>query len=743
MITLLAATRPTRRDAIQRPGRSLAAILLVAVPMFLVSFFLTENESRSNASYSPTAPIQAHYSGENAYELLEETLHEGIHAELTVIGITDISHGAKTAHTFVMQSPRAQQVAVPRAVLSELNADIGDTIFIQGIPVQIQALSPSDIMLPEGTLFDPENFSEDDTFFGTWTFSGPREFTEQDAKDLEAVGFEVYGFDTGSSAFTLSAVPGYLMGILSLTILAVVALMLISPVFTIAASRQTRNFALLASQGATPRHIRWAVLVYGAFAGLIGAALGFVLGLISIISWWTYSYPEFPLVVPWITLASFWVMAVLASTAAAFLPAIFASRSSIINGIHGGVSDKIIRWTPLMLIGPIVLILAVVAAFLAGDGEWGDVVKQLCFLVAVLALTPSVPAVLWALGRLPGLIFKLATRDMLRRSMHSVPAIGALAAVIMLGTFIQTTDQAKRISNQEAYASVYSEAVFVRSDTQIPGLMGQKIDVMGSKTLDLYLMDENYHLEQTAPPLTSLFEAKTIIATPEILEMFEITEEADIYAPSSYTPGLREYMTYPDNNTHRIDTVTVLPALYPHFLLSPETFTALGGDEEFLGTIVLPDELDEKTIQKIKQSEDAELSPFRSDNPLPPYGSMLVVVTIVVVALVLMLSNRRRQHATLHAIGAAPRTIRKVNALNAALLALVGGIMGIVSGWIAALFSGTTDEIVDGTILKYGTLEHMMLPWTTLVGLLIVAPLVCAVIGAIASPLERHQEASA
>src|SRR5690606_35822679 len=76
-------------------------------------------------------------------------------------------------------------------------------------------------------------------------------------------------------------------------------LMLISPVFTISVSRQTRTFALLASQGATPRHVRWAVLMYGLFAGLVGATLGVGIATVGAAAWWSATYPAWPVVVDW------------------------------------------------------------------------------------------------------------------------------------------------------------------------------------------------------------------------------------------------------------------------------------------------------------------------------------------------------------------------------------------------------------------------------------------------------------
>lgn len=744
MTTLLAATRPTRRDAIKHPWRSIAAILLVAVPMFLVSFMITDNNSAGSISYLPTAQAQVSSEGENAQTLLDDNLPEGFHAELYINGIAEVTNNDSLTQALVVQTPRINQVSVPSSILDSVGAKIGDTISIDGYSVTVQALSPASVLIPEGVLFSPDTFQNTEVFYGTWSIFGPREFTEDDATALREVGFDVSLRNaTTSPSYSAQSFTFYVLSLMPFVILAVIALMLISPVFTISAARQTRNFALLASQGATPRHIRWAVLVYGVFAGVVGASLGLILGLIGVFGWWAYTYPEFSLTVPWAILAAFWVLAVVASTVAAFLPAVFISRTSIINGIQGGASDKIIKWSPLMLIGPFFFALAGLVALVSGEGTWGGVVKQLSFLTAVIALPASVPAVLWALGRLPGLTFKLATRDMLRRSMHSIPAIGALAAAIMWGTFIQTFDKADQESTQEAYESVYPETVFIRGDAQIPGVMGQKISVLGSRTIDVHPLETNFNITQTPQSLEAVFNASLVVATPEILDMFGISENAEIYVPSTLTSGQREFDVYPEGQSHTFTTVAVLPALYPHVLISPEAFASIGGQEEFLGTIVAPDSLDNKVLSEIAESDAAQLSwdPYGVKRALQ-FNAVLTILVIIVISLVLVLSNRKYQHDTLVAVGADPGTIRKVNALNAALLALVGGVMGIVSGWIAALLSGTTDQIVDGTILEYGTLEHMMLPWPLLVSLLVVAPLVCAVIGAIASPSGRHQEAS-
>lgn len=141
-----------------------------------------------------------------------------------------------------------------------------------------------------------------------WVITGPGEFTWDDVLALNAVGFTVRAEDVIDNPPPLDRVPEqfrtvhypstgssdtmtlFLMGVAALVV-GVLFLLVISPVFTIATTRMSRIFALMSSQGATPGHIRLAVLAYGLVAGILGASVGAALGVGAATVSWMLTYP--------------------------------------------------------------------------------------------------------------------------------------------------------------------------------------------------------------------------------------------------------------------------------------------------------------------------------------------------------------------------------------------------------------------------------------------------------------------
>ena len=68
------------------------------------------------------------------------------------------------------------------------------------------------------------------------------------------------------------SVAGLVVGMLLIALVAVGG-------FTVLAQRRLRSLGMLASMGATDRHVRLVVLANGAVVGIVGAILGLVLGL--------------------------------------------------------------------------------------------------------------------------------------------------------------------------------------------------------------------------------------------------------------------------------------------------------------------------------------------------------------------------------------------------------------------------------------------------------------------------------
>ncbi len=837
MSVLRASTRPTRRDVLKHPLRSLAAILLIAIPVALVCIGLVYSSSQSAANFLNNPRTSATFiggsceqsidgynancdnsepSGLSEFELLRAHLPEGFHAELTVSGTARVSFGENSESIPFAQitdelAPAEGHIALPERILNNLGAEIGDVLQVEGGgQVTISGITPSGTaLLAEPTLVDPVDYSSiddgaDNSYWGTWSIVGPEAFTWDDVRALNAEGFTVTSQDVIENPPPADEVtldngmnfpPDYsnyvfiFLSIIPLIIVAFLALMLISPVFTISVSRQTRNFALLASQGATPRNIRWAVLVYGLFAGVIGAVLGSFVGIVGTSIWWVSRYSDWPLALPWEWLLLTPIVAVLGSTMAAFLPAFIAGRSSIISGIHGGAADRIMRWKRWMAIGPASLaVLAVLfgvlhltsstSAVVYRDDQyyvpWREILQSLGSLFTVIAVAASAPAVVWILGHLKGtLAVRLASRDLLRQSMRSIPAIAALAAVIFVATNMSVTDRAQSNRNLAAAESVYpvGTALLAPQDgiaedmdaavAQVETVVGrtQRVDIYGSQMdrtwLSFSTENENSDQMDWVPTLNSSLNAALSIASPELIELFgagtaDLSGSAALVNSTDEADTAREYTLWEYNDLNmeqeelasvELETRPVLPVLFGDVLLTQGAFDQLGLDREFMGSVLVAED-------RISAEQQRQLSELINTSTgvtikFPAWtwntkkdtmiaAAVLTGLVVAVMALVLALSSQqiRRQKVVLDAIGAPPNLTRQSNALFGALGALGASVLGLLAGHLAALPAATrTMRSEEGEILYYGSLGFIEPNWLFLLGLLIIAPAVTAAIG--------------
>ena len=836
-----AATRPTRRDVVKHPFRSLAAIILIMIPVILAAIGVVYNGSQSSSFFLSTPRTSATYvggvceqsvdgylsdcdgepaTGTTEYALLRGNIPEGFTVDLTLTGSIGATFGDRSVVLHFTQStadmaPAPGEAFIPQRFLDSLGAEVGDTITLDnGAAVTIAGVTPSGTaVFREPTVISPEDFSsqtDPGDYWGFWAITGPEAFTWEDVLALNAVGFTVTSQDVidnpppadqvtfeGDTTPPHSVVWGAVASALWFIPVAIVGfllLMLISPVFTISVSRQTRTFALLASQGATPRHIRWAVLMYGLFAGLVGATLGVGIGTVGAAAWWSSTYPDWPVVIEWPWLLAVWVLAVIGSTAAAFLPAFIAGRSSIIRGVHGGGVDRILRWRPWMAIGP-VLLAALAMMFLVlqltrdsaspqiyGDVyiPWREALGGFGALFAVIAVVASAPAMVWVLGRLKGpLTLRLAARDLLRQSMRSIPAVAALAGVIFVATGSLVSSHAQSEKMAAASGSVYpAETVFLGMDagmapdldtavTRVEAQLGNvhRIDVYGYRDPDAWMVvDESIHSHFDARDWISgigdVLGGTVVLASPELLDLFQVSG-GDLDGRAVLMSSLEEQHRdvdlqvrgYDDRGSeHReiaattVETRPILPPLSTDRLVTEETFAELGLERTYLGAVLVSGDT-------ISPEDAGELNAYFRDTPgvslsFPVWptdhtrdnlvGSAgVTALVIAVLALVLALSSQqtRRQQVILEAVGAEPAVSRWSTAFFGALCTIGAALLGLVTGHAAAVLSASLSEVNQaGVTTSFGTLQFIEPLWPMILGTLVIAPLVTAVIGWVFTP---------
>lgn len=126
-------------------------------------------------------------------------------------------------------------------------------------------------------------------------------------------------------------------------------------------------------------------------------------------------------------------------------------------------------------------------------------------------------------------------------------------------------------------------------------------------------------------------------------------------------------------------------------------------------------------------------------------GALLFVLLVVAIGLLLGRAEARDERDVLDALGARPRTERRIAAVQAAALAMGGGLIAVVAGWVpmAAVFRAVQEDRYVGVFTSGNTdvkalYPFIRFPWGTALGLTVLIPLVVAVAAWIATALAQR-----
>lgn len=486
-----AATRPTRRDLWRHPWRTLAAVLLIALPVALViGMALFDNSSGrlSAALSSPERQISAErsdISNEDVPRLAAEVLPEALSVSpVATFSSTSLIHNGKSTNSWVDQfdaenPPEPAQEAVDKfnlgpnqAVLSrstarKIDASVGDVITVRtnalsgDHQVTVAAIAPEQFDFVTSPTLNEALSDPSFTTRTTWAIVGDTPLTEEDADRAREAGLEIWAAelrdtdrpDSEPDSFggTLSSILFVLFFVGLYAIAGLLILFLLAPVFTLATGRNTRLYALMSSQGALPRHIMFAVMAYGLLMGLIGATIGVVVGLTASWVWWAARYPDFAAHPPFLAIGLAWIVAVAGCVIVSIVPAWLAQRGALSTAIQGAAPDRLLRFRRWMAIGPAFLLLLVLFSFT----PWGKYIPTVLALFGVIAVAASAPALVFLcslLSRRGPLALRLAGRGLTRRSMHALPTSIALVSVAFVASLFGVgimTDSAKTTAEEE------------------------------------------------------------------------------------------------------------------------------------------------------------------------------------------------------------------------------------------------------------------------------------------------------
>ena len=326
------------------------------------------------------------------------------------------------------------EIAVTPGLASELNLRVGDTWSqggktVVGIVQNPQSLLDEFALVPPGQVTRPTQLS---VLFDA---------SPDSAKSLSSLSsfITMPGSNAGNIVNPATVVLA----------LATVGMLLIALVsiggFTVLAQRRMRSLGMVESMGATDRNVRLVLEANGVIVGVVGAVLGFALGLVLWLAYRPHNeqsahhlIPTFAL--PWNVITPALVLAVVATFFAAGYPARAITRVPVVSALAGRPAPP--RQIHRSLVpGVIALAIGFVMFSVSGaSGSGGGVVwlipGLIALIVGIILVSPFFLALLARIGGRSPVAIRLPLRDMARYRARSGSALSAISLGIMIAVII-------------------------------------------------------------------------------------------------------------------------------------------------------------------------------------------------------------------------------------------------------------------------------------------------------------------
>lgn len=324
--------------------------------------------------------------------------------------------------------PRAaDEVALTDGVATSFRADVGDTFDLDGRERTVVGMveNPSELAMEFALVSPADNEALESV---TILVGGSLARYEAFPASAEFQSGEVTRTSRAKAINYLAAAATVGVAQLGLVLVALMA----AASYAAVAQRRLQQLGMLASIGATQRHLRLVVVANGALLGFVAAILG---GALGVLGWVAFApllesavgYRIDAMHLPWGLVAATMVLAIVAATAAAWWPARTVARVSISDALSGrpqppAPARQSARLAVLFVaIGMVCLTLSDrTSVFLLGTGAVALVVGVL--LVSPLAIRLLTPAA----GRLP-IAVRLALRDLGRYQARSAAALAGIS----------------------------------------------------------------------------------------------------------------------------------------------------------------------------------------------------------------------------------------------------------------------------------------------------------------------------
>lgn len=585
----------------------------------------------------------------------------------------------------------------------------------------------------------------------------------------------------------------YQQQMLAVLALVVVMVLLAGPGFAVTARRMQRSLALMSVSGATPRQARGAVMAMAWVMGALAAVLGVGLGVLA--AWLALRFGQpyagqwlAPMQIPWRDVALVAGFGVLAALLAAWGPARLAARQDPVATLNGRRADPPSQLRSpavgLLLLG-VGIGLAVLGARQAGNGEFTIALAAVaCVVGMVLVLPVTLSGVGKVAGRLP-LTGRYAVRDAARHRSRTVPAIAAVAATVAAAVALSVGLASDAAEEEATYQASYPMGTTVlladdgdlsaaRStvDAVAPGLKGHVVRGVGNGvdvSLEGVGEDDLAELQfrGAGSAGTSTFVGNSLPqhleATPEqrrLAEQALARGEVLVFSPRALTLSRQPQLSitnWDDQGSTQVDEPRTIPVKAAVVVvadrgpISPTMMSPATAQRLKLpvrdALAVYPSSGLSKSDQQEIEERIAPLGSFylATERGYQP-DSLTAAVTwsLVAAAAVLMLggtltstllslSDARADLSTLAAVGAAPRTRRRIAVWYAVLIGGMGAVMGTLVGLIpgVAVSYPLTRGFAGGGPGADEFRHYLDIPWPVLGVLILALPLLSAAVMAL------------
>jgi putative ABC transport system permease protein len=646
------------------------------------------------------------------------------------------------------RAPRGDdEAAVTDGVADLLSVAIGDVVELDGV---------SRVVV--GTVENPSALDDEFVLLAPSALPGSTAvtmLTSADEGDIRRFGAAVGPMRVGSRAGVSEDVLAGILMLLATTVLLVLVALVASASFTVIAQRRLPQLGMLAAIGASERHVRLSMLASGAVAGVVGAVSG---ALIGVGAWLTLAPAMEETVnhrintsnVPLWLVALTVVLAIVATTAAAWWPARTMSRIPTVMALSGRTPRP--RRPHRSAVSALALVCAGAAGLYLGSdfSERGpnatETLLLVCGTLTVIAGVLLVsPAVINAVGRGAAAFpvgGRLALRDLSRYPARSSAALAAIALALGIPSVIVAATAAA--DNASPLENLAANQILIRADEangpfapdaddveRIEAGIAQLSDVLGEVAVTpidavrdpAFPRDPKVDRNVTVSIVRQVDDGwehldSVYAASPDLLAALGLDGDAveGGEVMTSRTGDLFLFGTRTDSDPRRSDgeplaTTGSLPATYtslPSALITPAAAEARGWEIVPSGRWLI-ETSEPLTASQIDQARDvATRSGFvietsEGDSRLRTVRlgagvlGMMLAIAVLAATVGLIRGESANELRALTAAGATKRTRRGITAVTAGALALMGAALGIASAYIA---------------LIAGRVEHLTpLPW--------------------------------